>query len=295
MIQRGGLVGRQVRTVVAFDPTENEHPEGVAFDALGRMYVGLAPRGEIRVFETDGSHRTFATIPTGSTWHAILGLGFDDAGFLYAAAPSDAARGVWRFAPDGTGEPIPGSEEIVFANAVTFDQRGTLYVTDSIAGSIWRALPGGRAELWLQDPDLEGLAVLGDLPIGANGIVSMRNRLYVANTEKKQVVAVEIDPDGSPGEVMVVRSFLAEMEFLDGITADVFGNLYVLVAGTSSVVRMSPDGVVTPIGDGGDGLSIPASACFGTRGRASAELFITSLSSPEHVAHPQPNVIALTT
>ena len=77
-------------------------------------------------------------------------------------------------------------------------------------------------------------------PIGANGIVHFNGTLYVANTTKMSVVSVPILPDGSAGTPTVIKRFEGSFDFIDGITADVHGNLYPLLAGRYELVRLNP-------------------------------------------------------
>ena len=73
---------------------------------------------------------------------------------------------VFHVGRDGIPVPLPGTENIVWANALAFDQRGNLYITEAYSGSpplyngkggIWRVPPGGEAELWLRDDLLTGI------------------------------------------------------------------------------------------------------------------------------------------
>jgi sugar lactone lactonase YvrE len=281
------------RTVVSFDPASGEFPEGIAFGRDGAMYVSLAPLGEIRRFDADGSSRFFSFDP-GSTGLGILGLASGKTGVLYAAVPSDApaAHGVWALAPDGTAKRFLGSDQIVFPNAITLDHRGTLYVTDSILGAIWR-ITGDETELWLQHESLEGLAVLNPFALGANGIAYRDGRLLVANTEKKHLVEVPVQQSGAPGVPRIIHSFLGPADFLDGIAVDVAGNSYVCVAGRNELVRISRAGDEQTVATAADGLSLPVSLAFGPRGEARRALYITSLSLPPFAPMPMPSVVAV--
>jgi sugar lactone lactonase YvrE len=171
-----------------------------------------------------------------------------------------------------------------------------LYVTDSILGAIWRVDTGGT-ELWLQHELLEGLAVLNPFPLGANGIAyghgRLHGRLLVANTEKKHVVEIPIEHSGTAGEPRVVHPFGGPSDFLDGISVDVAGNLYVCVAGRNELVRVDRSGEEETVATAADGLSVPASLAFGPRGVAKRSLYVTNLSLPGLVATPIPSVIAV--
>lgn len=278
-------------TVVAFDPSRGEFPEGVVFDRRGDMYVSLAPLGEIRRRGADGSWSTFARVDPGTGGLAVLGLAADARGTIYAAAPTNAPEwhGVVAVSRDGVARRLPGTEQIAFPNALAFDHRGNLYVTDSIRGAVWRVSRSGEVELWAEHEALAGTAVVNPFPLGANGIAYSRGRLYVANTEKMQVVEIPISRSGAAGPPRIVHAFGGAGDFLDGITADPRGNLYVLLAAASELVRIDRSGRVTTLAGAGDGLSMPASLTFGAR----RTLYITNFSLPDFVPEPMPGVVAL--
>ena len=90
-------------------------------------------------------------------------------GDLYIALAAGADRGVYRMDREGQIELLPGSDQIFFANGLAFDDRGTLYITESVRsppsyggqGGIWRIPRGGQAELCLRDALLTGTGALG--------------------------------------------------------------------------------------------------------------------------------------
>jgi sugar lactone lactonase YvrE len=180
-----------------------------------------------------------------------------------------------------------------FPNAIASGPGGDLYVTDSVGGSIWRITRRGGAEPWLEHDLLEGTATVNPFPLGANGIVYHRGKLYVANTEKMHVVAIPIGKHGSPGEPRVVHAFPGPGDFLDGITVDRAGDLYVLLVGKSELVRIDSCGRTTTLADASDGLNIPASLTFGVRGGDRRALYITNLAAPDLTPTPNPAVVVV--
>jgi len=279
--------------VASFDPVKGEFPEGVTFDLRGNLYVSLAPLGEIRRRE-GAEWPVYARIDPGTTGLGVLGLAADGCGTIYAAAPTDAAdwHGVVAVSTDGAARRLPGSEQIVFPNGLALDHRGNLYVTDSIGGAIWRVPRGGTAELWIEDETLTGTGVLGNgFPLGANGIAYFRGRLYVANTERKQVVEIPIQDSGAAGTPSIVHTFVGEADFLDGIAVDIVGNLYVLATGANELVRIPRRGPAVTVAGGEDGLNIPASLAFGW-GQSSRTLVVTNFSLPDLTPDPTPGLVA---
>lgn len=271
--------------VIQYDAAAGELPEGIAFDRSGNMYVSLAPLGQIRKYGPRGAESLLATFELAPDALGVLGLAADRSGNVYAAVASGLVetQGVWRVTPEGNQERLPGSEAIAFPNALSFDARGNLYVTESIGddgrGGIWRVAPGGSAEPWIHDETLTGVENDVVPPIGANGIVHFAGTLYVANTTAMRVVSVPIQPDGSAGAPVVIKQFTGGFDFLDGITADVQGNLYPLLIGRCELVRLNPrTGELTTLATDVDGLHLPASAAFGSdRGNRQA-VYITNFA-----------------
>ena len=285
LILAAGVAPAAGETVISFDVTRGELPEGIAFDRHGDLYVSLAPLGEIRRRGADGTWTTFASIgPHGAGGLAMLGLAFDRQGTLYAAAPTDdpSWHGVVAIAKDGAMRHVAGTEGMLFPNALAVAKGGDVYVTDSVAGAIWRIPRGGEAELWLQHELLAGV----NIPLGANGLAYRSGRLYVANTEKTQVVEIPITGRDRPGPPRIVHTF---GNALDGITVDRAGNFYVMRVLDHQVVRLDRRGTVTTIGDASDDLNIPASAAFGPDG----SLFVTNLAAPDLTPFPNPAIIRL--
>lgn len=292
----GGVLGGSsvaVETVVAFDPVRGEFPEGIAFDADGSMLVSIAPLGEVRRFADDGTWSTVLSLDPGSSGLGVLGLASERSGRFAVAVPSSSpdAHGVWHVGPQSAHR-VPGSEQIVFPNGIAIGHDGAEYVTDSIAGAIWRILPGGAAEPWLQHESLEGLGVLNPFPLGANGIAYAKRRLLVANTERCQIVEIPIDAAGAPGTPQVLHAF-GPGAFLDGVAVDVAGNVYAVVPGRNEVVRLDRLGGVDVVARAEDGLNIPASAAFGIRTAGRRMLYVTNFSLPQLTPTPTPSVLAL--
>jgi sugar lactone lactonase YvrE len=142
-------------------------PSGVAVDKTGNVYVSLreGTRGVIRKYTPDGIESFSADIGEA----VIYGLAVAANGDVYVAMATGPDQGVYRVDRTGNAELLPGTWQIVFPNGLAFDSCGNLYVTESYSGSppaygqggIWRIPRGGEAELWMRDPLLTGVGVLG--------------------------------------------------------------------------------------------------------------------------------------
>ncbi len=255
-----------VETLRTYDPDAFQLPEGLAVDKRGRIYLTMTFLGELRRIDPDGSERIVATLPTGGGF-GPLGLAVDAPGNVYAGVVTfdPDTHGVWKVTPSGETTRLPGSQAIAFPNGLAFGDRGTLYVTDSTGGAVWRIPKGGGAELWVQSPLLagDGSAPL-PFPVGANGITFVKNTAYVTNTELASVVAIPVGADGSPGAPVVLAQ-TAALGGADGVAPDVHGNLYVAVIAQSTIVRVAAGGSeISLVADGSDGLDYTSSVAFGT-------------------------------
>ncbi|HVF32667.1 MAG TPA: SMP-30/gluconolactonase/LRE family protein [Acidimicrobiales bacterium] len=270
----------EVTTLRTYDPDAGELPEGLTIDRRGRVYLTMTFLGEVRRVDPDGSEVVVAQLPAVNGF-GPLGIVADQDGDLYVGvvAFDPALQGVYHVARDGSIARLAGSEQIGFANGLAFGDRGVLYITDSVAGRVWRSVRGGPVELWLESPLL-----LGDgsgplpFPLGANGITYRQRTLYVTNTEIGSVIAIPVRPDGEAGSP-VVLAHDARLGGADGITVDVRGNLYVAVIAQSTILRLSPAGeVIEVLADASDGLDSASSLAFGTGRGDRTSLFVANFS-----------------
>jgi sugar lactone lactonase YvrE len=280
------LADEHVSTLFTFNPAFGELPEGVAVDKVGNVYVSLAPLSKIVKFSPKGEITDFAFLPTPSPFaFGLLGLAVDAPGNVYAGLASGDVntQGVYKVNSDGTSQRLPGTEAISVPNALAFDKRGNLYVTDTIFGAVWRIPPGGRAELWIQDETLVGFLLPGPgappVPLGANGIAYRHGSMYVANTSEAQIVRIPVLKDGSAGTPEIFVKNPAELTPLDGIALDVHGNIYGLVIAQSKLVRIDAQTKeITTLATAADGLDFPASLAFGSGKGNRQSVFVTNFA-----------------
>lgn len=255
-----------VTVVVDYDAGLGELPEGVAVDKTGNVFVSVSPLGRIEKITPGGDRSTYAQVVPPGSGNGPLGLAVDAPGNVYAAVATfnPATSGVYRVARDGSSARLPGTGGVVFPNGLAFDQRGNLYVTDTVVGAVWRIPRGGAAELWFQSPLLEGTGLFGfGVPLGANGIAYRHGTLLVVNTELGSLVQIPILPDGSPGSASVLAQDLLLLGS-DGVAFDVHGNAWVAVIAQSAIRTVSPSGSIATVATAADGLDWASSIAFGT-------------------------------
>ena len=270
---------QSLSSVRLYNALKGEFPEGIAVDKTGNLFVSINTLGQIWKIKPDGTETLLLTIPPVDKSMAF-GIAVDAPGNVYAAfAFNPTTQGVYRIDKRGNSMRLPGTENILWANGLAFDDRGNLYVTDSIAGAIWRIAPGGSAEIWLQHSYLEGLGKIpGFPPVGANSIAYYHGSLYIANTEKGLLLRVPIMRGGSTGTPEVVAGGIGLIG-LDGIALDVHGNIYGALVLQSKLIKISHDDAeITVLLTVADGIDAPASLAFGTGKGDRQTLFFTNFA-----------------
>jgi gluconolactonase len=209
------------------------HPEGVAVHPDGSVWCG-GEQGQIYRISPDGSERE----QVASTSGFCLGLAFDTSGDLFvcdlaarAVVKLDAKTGkVERFADGAPGH------RLVTPNYPAFDHAGRLYVSDSgtpdrPAPGILRFDPDGTSELWDPGP----FSFANGLAFNPSGDV-----LYVVETWRYAITAIEIGSDGEPAGRKVIADLPGVLP--DGLAVADDGTIYVGCYEPSRIMRIRPGG-----------------------------------------------------
>ena len=274
-------------------PAGNANPEGLTVDANGNLYATTfaptAPAGQLgRLFVFNPHGQLLRQLSIAGSSSALLGLGFH---------PQTGALLVIDFgnAKVLSVDPTNGNSS-VFAtvtgsaglNALTFDQQGNVYISDSFQGIIWKTGPGGGpAVAWVTSALLTTTGVPG---FGANGVGFNKafSSLFVANTGNDTIVEIPVS-GGAPGTPAVLTN---SINGADGLILDSDDNIWVAANQADEIVVIDKTGkVIAKLGDfdGIDkhgapiGLLFPASPVqFG------GWLYVTNLSLDlRHVGGPQ--------
>ncbi|WP_432157466.1 SMP-30/gluconolactonase/LRE family protein [Streptomyces sp. bgisy153] len=178
------------------------YPEGIAWDPTRRAFVvGSALRGDLSVIGMDG---TVTQLAPSIGMVSTLGVRVDTARNRIIVAYSDfwirqrldvgdqpPTSGVAIFALD-TGElrrtiDVAGGRERTFANDLTYDDQGNVYVTDSVSDTVQRIDPHGNVTPLVTDPRFAA-----DI-VGLNGVV-WHPRGYLLALRYDTGVMYRIDP-----------------------------------------------------------------------------------------------------
>jgi sugar lactone lactonase YvrE len=271
-------------------PGQPSSVEGLTVGPDGNIYVptfGFNAKGALTgnavlyVIRPDGTLVRQVTIANSSPH--MLGLAFNPAtGFLLVL--DFGAGNVLRV------DPVSGASSVFMGpiagsglNALTFDNTGNVYVSDSFNGVIWKTGPaGGPPATWSSDPLLVPTTGLTP-PFGANGIEfnNAGTLMYVANTATHQILQIPVKPDGTAGTASI---FTTGINAPDGIAVDRHDNLWVCANQEDEIVVIDKTGkVIAKLGDfnGIDrqgvarGLLFPASPAFSLDGKT---LYVSNLS-----------------
>lgn len=193
-------------------PGDRYFPEGVTVSSNGTFYVGSLYEGCIMRCLPGKSQMGPFIEPGVNGLVSVLGLWADETRNILWACSSDFGNGkLAGTAPVGvkafdlqTGAPrgsydFPGGG---FANDLTFDAQGNLYVTDSWSPRILRLPFGGTSlEEWIVDPQL------GTDQWSLNGIDYDRsqNVIYTVNQKKGELFRISIRDNGCSGEVTKIQ------------------------------------------------------------------------------------------
>lgn len=263
----------------SFDPGAGELPESIALDEAGNIYLSMSDT--VRKIATDGTMTTFGTLPIDAF---ALGVQVGPDGCVYTASTSlnPAVEGafVWRMCEAGQVEVFAELDHSGAPNDLAFGRYGSLFVTDTALGRIWKVTPDGNASVWLDDPLLDGIPddpILQFAPIGADGIAFdwAKRNIYVTNLDHGCIVRIRMRWDGSPGQA---RNFTCDPALVgaDGIAFDAAQRLYVAVGSQDQLVRVGWWGQVEIVEEGGL-LAGPSSVAFGTTPEDKHSLYITNL------------------
>ncbi|WP_295392551.1 SMP-30/gluconolactonase/LRE family protein [uncultured Thiodictyon sp.] len=242
--------GRRLAEIpIQGENTDYEHAlSGITVDGNGNVYALSTQLGVVRI-ERHGQSYTQSS---------------------YATALPDLPACV----PGGASPCSPTPLDLPpISNEMTFDERGYLYITDSLQATIFRVAPGGGApEPWFQSPLLAG-NLQAPLPFGANGIKLNPERTYVYVIETfdpddltvGHVYRIPLVDAPAPADIELFATFPG-FAAPDSLVFGKSGRLYVSLAGSSQIAVLDESGAeITRIsGPGGSAIPLdgPATMAF---------------------------------
>lgn len=281
-----------VRTAVRFDLAKGQTPENIALAPGGGEYVTFAEARQVAKISPTGAIRVLATLPLpadGGVHTPVMGFPLTvgivraDNGtlyFLYATGTPDLT-GVWRLRPGGTPQRVAALPAGGLPNGLALDPRtGTLYVTDSALGTIWRVpVTGGTATAWSTAPELASTGFLG-----ANGLKIHDGAVWATNLDKGTVLRIPVLPDGRAGSVRTAATGLPGID--DFAFTGRGDEILAALNGPSEVALVRPDGSHTIVLTAADGLQNPTSVALrGDTVYIDSAAYVTATNPNLVVAH----------
>jgi len=287
--------------------------ESMAADSHGRLYVSLTKwadsnAGEIWRVLPNGNKTLVATMDIGP-YGMLTGVAVDRCDNVYVMNWDSAyasgeqpalGSGVWRVGPGHSLTKVLELPAGAFPNGLAFHD-GFAYVTDSSAGSIWRARVGDGAltpaVVWAHDPLLAPADP--DYAIGANGIAFRGDRLFVSVSELGRIVRIPVLRGGSAGAARVICE-RPELVSADGIACDAFGGIWIAVnAGSTgaspsgALYRLSRVAGLQKIADDPGWLDYPVTPVFGTTPSTAGTLYVLNGAFGGYADGTAPDIQAL--
>jgi sugar lactone lactonase YvrE len=232
-------------------PAGNANPEGLTVDAHGNLYATTfaptAPAGQLgRLFVFNPHGQLLRQLSIAGSSSALLGLGFHPQTGALLVIDFGSAK-VLRVDPtNGTSSVFATVTGSAGLNALTFDQQGNVYISDSFQGIIWKTGPGGGAAFpWVTSALLTTTGVPG---FGANGVGFNKafNSLFVANTGNDTIVEIPVS-GGAPGTPAVLTN---SINGADGLILDSDDNIWVAANQADEIVVVDKTGkVIAKLGD----------------------------------------------
>jgi len=208
-----------------------EGVEGPAVDTQGNVYaVNFSKQGTIGIINPDGDARVFIELPKGSIGN---GIRFGENGDMFIADYTN--HNVLRVDMRNRGVHVYAHEpEMNQPNDIAISRKGVIYASDPN----WADESG---QLWMLGKDRKFLRLEKDMGT-TNGIeVSIDEQtLYVGESAQRRIWAYDILPDGSVDNKRLFHVFSDHS--LDGMRADINGNLLVARYGAGTVAILSAQG-----------------------------------------------------
>jgi sugar lactone lactonase YvrE len=263
--------------------------EGLTVGPDGNIYVPTfgfntkgALTGNAALFVISPSGKVIRHVTIANSSPHMLGLAFNPVTQALWVLDFGAGNVLQVDPASGASTVLSGPIANSGLNALTFDESGNGYVSDSFNGVIWKIPPtGGAPSAWSSGP-LLGPGTGLTPPFGANGVEFNNEHtiLFVADTAFHQIIQIPVNHDGSAG---TASRFITGINAPDGIMIDRDDNIWICANQGDEIVVVDKTGkVIAKLGDfyGIDrngipqGFLFPASLAFSPDG---STLYVSNL------------------
>jgi sugar lactone lactonase YvrE len=242
-------------------------PWFVAADAQGNVYVADGFNSRVSKISPSGAVTSFFSGISGSSH--LEGVAVDAAGTIFAA--DSWAHVIIKIAPDGSSEILAGqlgvsghkdgtgtAALLASPSGLTIDATGNLFVRS--AGTIRKITPSGSVTTVAgsgTDPcgSADGPALQARFSCGSGGLVfDQAGNLFIADDQLIRKMASDSTVTTLAGSIADSGVYSADgtgtdarFQFIQGLTIDPAGNLYVADMYNHTIRKITPSGVVSTI------------------------------------------------
>jgi len=249
--------------------------EAADFDAIflpgghGPMF-DLPENRELQRINQAGHAKEFAVV------ERAAGLAFDASGDLIVGSSIGSGKpGIYRVA-HGTAQLIVPMPEAVFLNGLTHLHGSRFLVADSYRSLIWEVDTEEKSSrIWIEHQSLAHAAdpfhPVPQFP-GVNGLRIFNGTVYASSTEQQKLIRIPLKQDFTPGTPEVFMTTIN----LDDFAFDDHGNVYGTTHIYNSVVKITPERLVTVIAGLAEGVAGSTAAAFGRTEADRTTLYVTT-------------------
>ncbi|WP_282692902.1 SMP-30/gluconolactonase/LRE family protein [Streptomyces sp. CC208A] len=280
------------RILAHFSAASGQNAESIALEPDGSADITFAFARQVARVDKQGVTEILATLPdvpdaqTPVGGAVVTGIARAHDGTLYVNYITGTEEtGVWRVDP-GTGETtqIGFLPENAFPNGLALDEKcGTLYVADSLLGTVW-SLPvsGGTPTAWATGAALEPTA---QIPFGANGLQVHDGAVWVSNSGQGTLLRIPVGP-GPDYAAGPVETRATGLPFIDDFAFTGHGDTVLAARIEADEVELvRSDGTHKTVLTEEDGLDNPTSVAV--RGK---QVYVNSAAF-FNMTDPDPNLL----
>ncbi len=241
--------------------------ENICIGSKGQIFVSVESLDEVQRIDA-GRRETYVKAQASVTGLSML----EDDICVNVGKIGQIGWSLLRYDPAGKELAAISVPEALFLNGSTLFSRQSVLVADSILGRIFQIdFSTGTSNVWLEHDLFKKISSEPMLP-GINGCRVSGRAVYFTNTDRSVVGKVDVNSDGSPGNVQVLAERLVGDDF--AVAED--GSLLITNHVYNSLTRLYKSGEREVIAGPEQHMQGCTSAAFGRTPETLSSLFVTT-------------------